>query len=651
MEDKNKKKINYMFNSNTDKTLLLNKEQLKQRLVEIPKEPGCYLMKDINDKLLYVGKSKSLRDRVRSYFNKSSDLSVRISLMVRQISEIEIIITDSEAEALTLEANLIKNHQPYFNVLLKDDKKYPYLCITWSEPYPRIFITRRRRQLNIEDRFYGPYVDVTALRKTLFLVKRMFPLRQRPRPLYKDRTCLNYSIGRCPGVCQNLISAKDYQNTLKKVAMIFQGRTNELNTILKKQMQHYSDKMQYEIAATIRDQIKGLELLVEDQKVSLPDSNINRDVIALVDDSRTASIQLFKMREGKLVGRIGYLTSCIGLDKDIILQKIIEEHYSNVEAIEIPPEIVVQENLRDLSLISDCLTEMRGRKVKISIPMRGAKSHLIELVQKNAMHELERSQKGQERTSLELEDLAQMLELDHLPNRIEGYDISHIQGSDAVASQVVFVDGIPSKQNYRKYKIRNNSIISGHSDDYLALREVINRRFRKWSRLKQEGFNFKNISNSVLNTTGSNDWPDLILIDGGKGQLNSVLLELKQLNLIEEVNVCSIAKKHEQIFIGGYSEPINSHSDQLGVMLLRRVRDEAHRFAVSFHRQLRGDRMTKGNLSEIKGLGPRRRKVLLNHFRSVEAIQFATLEQLVNSPGLGKTLANEVWNYFHKDIS
>ena len=296
--------------------LLTQPDRLERRLKEIPSEPGCYLMRDREDRILYVGKSKALRSRVRSYFRSRHDLSPRIRLMTRQVCEIEFIVTDSEAEALVLESNLIKNHQPHFNVLLKDDKKYPYLCITWSEAYPRIFITRRRRFRSPLDRFYGPYVDVGLLRRTLFLVKRVFPLRQRPRPLYPDRTCLNHAIGRCPGVCQEKISSEDYHRTLRKVAMVFQGRSDELQVLLNEQMERYAERLDFESAARVRDQLQGLDQLTADQKMSLPDSSVSRDVLALACDEKVAAVQLFQMRAGKLVGRLGFTADAHGLNLD-----------------------------------------------------------------------------------------------------------------------------------------------------------------------------------------------------------------------------------------------------------------------------------------------------------------------------------------------
>ncbi len=634
--------------------LLTQPQLLESRLRDIPAEPGCYLMRDGDDRILYVGKSKSLRSRVRSYFRSRHDLSPRIRLMTRQVCEIEFIVTDSEAEALALESNLIKNHQPHFNVLLKDDKKYPYLCITWSEAYPRIFITRRRRFRSPLDRFYGPYVDVGLLRRTLFLVKRVFPLRQRPRPLHPDRTCLNFSIGRCPGVCQEMITSQDYHRTLRKVAMVFQGRSDELQTLLKQQMERYAERLDFESAARVRDQLQGLDQLTADQKMSLPDSSVSRDVLALASDERVAAVQLFQMRAGKLVGRLGYTADASGLEPGVILQRVIEEHYSQVDSVEIPPELLVQHELPQQNLLEEWLTEQRERKVQIHWPQRRQKADLIELVQRNAEFELLRAKQGQEQQALAMEDLAQLLELSGSPRRIEGYDISHIQGSDAVASQVVFIDGLPAKQHYRKYKIRSSSIRSGHSDDFMAMAEVIRRRFRRWARAKAEGADLAALrqrGGSALQTDGLNDWPDVVMIDGGKGQLSSVMEALRELDLQEELQVCSLAKQREEVFLPGESQPLDSEPDQLGVALLRRLRDEAHRFAVSFHRQQRGERMKRSRLSDIPGLGPKRVKELLAHFHSIDAIQLASIERLSQAPGVGPSLAREIHCFFHPETS
>ena len=651
MSNSSIEKINNKYNFKIEYKLINNKELLKSRLSEIPKSSGCYLFKDIDNNLLYIGKSKKLRSRVSSYFNNYSDLTPRLSLMVRQITEIEIIVTDSEYEALNLESNLIKTNKPYFNILLKDDKKYPYLCITWSEKYPRIFITRRRRNRNNLDRYYGPYVDVGLLRRTLFTIKKIFPLRQRPRPVYKDRTCLNYSIGRCPGVCQEVISSDDYKKIMKQVSMIFQGRNDDLEIFLQKKMLQFSNDLDYENAAKIRDQISGLKLLTESQKISIPDSSINRDIFGIVSEKNVASIQIFQMRSGKLIGRIGYSQKLNNEDENLILQKILEEHYMNVEPVEIPSEILIQYNLPKQATIEDWLTELRKKKVKILIPKRNKKHETVEMVLKNAKLELDRIINGIQDNESSIEDLAQILELSEQPKRIEGYDISHIQGSDPVASQVVFIDGIPSKQDYRKYKIKDPNVFVGHSDDFASIYEVIHRRFKKWSRFKKSGGDFSILNdktNSKLDNELLSDWPDLIMIDGGKGQLNAAIKALKELNLEEEVTICSLAKKNEEIFIPGFTKSLETDENQKGVLLLRRVRDEAHRFALSFHRDKRSKRMNRSQLSQISGLGPSRIRELLEHFKSIDAIRIASKEDLSKVKGLGKNSVNDIYEYFNE---
>jgi len=731
----------------TTKTLPLVKdsERLEIRLKEIPAVPGVYLMRDEGDRILYIGKSKRLRNRVRSYFRESQNLSPRIAMMVQQVREIEFIATDTEAEALALEANLVKQHQPYFNVLLKDDKKYPYLCITWSEEYPRIFITRKRRAGSAKDRYYGPYVDTGALRSTLHLIKRIFPLRQRPQPLFKDRPCLNYDIGRCVGVCQGLMSEEDYRKIIQKVAMIFQGRTQELLDMLEPQMEQSAADLNFEIAARIRDQINGLQSLSAGQKVSLPNDTISRDAIALAADSQHACIQLFQIRAGQLVGRLGFMAETPpqpragtgapplhsggeelsqlslssphpragqgasplhsgreelsqlslssphyqggergGVEAGAILQRVLEEHYQNVESVEIPSEILVQYELPEGEILADWLSNRKGRKVTILTPQRQTKAELIEMVERNAEYELARLQKLSDRNSQAMQDLAEILDLPEVPHRIEGYDISHIQGSDAVASRVVFIDGLPAHQHYRHYKIKNPEIKSGHSDDFASLAEVIGRRFRG---VKEEGSSatdcvtdltdrrkkedeFSNLGDgkegieneesefrhlgeqeeiSSLSTVSHPivDKPDLIMIDGGKGQLSAVVAVLREMNLLEELRVVSLAKQREEIFLPGESLPLTTNSEQPGVQLLRLVRDEAHRFAVSFHRDQRSERMKRSRLDEIPGLGQHRQKQLLAHFRSIDYLRLANPEQLTEVPGIGPRLAQQIYAYFH----
>ena len=614
--------------------LIKDPERLESRLGEIPPEPGVYLMRDNSDRIMYIGKSRKLRSRVRSYFRDSTNKTERIMTMVKLVTEIEFIVTDTEAEALALEANLIKEHQPYFNVLLKDDKKYPYLCISWSEDYPRIFITRKRQLRGEKDRFYGPYTDSGLLREVVGLCKRIFPLRQRPQPLFKDRPCLNYDLGRCPGVCQQLISPEEYRKIVQKVAMVFQGRTQELIEILTTQMQTAAASLNFESAARIRDQITGLKSLTAQQKVSLPDDTVSRDAIALASDEKHTCIQLFQIRAGQLVGRLAFVAESHA-EPGAILQRVLEEHYQTAEGVEIPTEILVQHELPDGEILADVLTQRKGKKVTILAPLRQIKAELIEMVERNAEFELQRMQKLGDRNQQGMQDLAAILDLSDLPHRIEGYDISHIQGANAVASQVVFIDGLPAKQHYRHYKIKNPTVTAGHSDDFASLAEVIQRRFRKYLEQPQ------------LPRVGNPDWPDLVMIDGGKGQLSSVVAILQEMNLLADLRVVSLAKKREEIFLPGESAPLETDAEQPGVQLLRRLRDEAHRFAVSFHRQQRSDRLKRSRLDEIPGLGHHRQKLLLGHFRSVDYIRQATPTQLAEVPGIGPHLAQEIYDYFH----
>lgn len=614
--------------------LVKDPERLESRLKEIPPQPGVYFMRDASDRIMYIGKSRKLRSRVRSYFRDSQRLSERIATMVKQVTDIEFIVTDTETEALALEANLIKQHQPYFNVLLKDDKKYPYVCITWSEDYPRIFITRKRQLAKGKDKFYGPYTDSRLLREILRICKRIFPLRQRPQPLFKDRPCLNYDLGRCPGVCQKLETPEEYRKTVQKVAMVFQGRGQELVDILNEAMCKQAEALNFESAARYRDQINGLKSLTADQKVSLPDDTVSRDAIALAKDDNHACIQLFQIRAGQLVGRLAFVADA-SAEPGAILQRVLEEHYQTADDVEIPAEILVQHELPDSDILAAALSQRKGRKVTIVAPQRQLKAELLEMVERNAQYELERMQKLGDRNSEAMQDLAAIIDLPDLPHRIEGYDISHIQGSNAVASQVVFIDGLPAKQHYRHYKIKNPTVTAGHSDDFASLAEVIQRRFRKF------------IEDPQLQRLGNPDFPDLVMIDGGKGQLSAVVAVLQEMNLMEDVRVVSLAKKREEIFLPGESLPVETDAEQPGVQLLRRLRDEAHRFAVTFHRQQRSDKLKRSRLDEIPGLGSHRQKQLLAHFRSVDYIRLATPAQLGEVPGIGPRLAQEIYDYFH----
>ncbi|MBD0389339.1 MAG: excinuclease ABC subunit UvrC, partial [Nostoc sp. C3-bin3] len=404
--------------------------------------------------------------------------------------------------------------------------------------------------------------------------------------------------------------------------------------ILTQEMNAASENLNFESAARIRDQISGLKSLTANQKVSLPDDTVSRDAIALAANEEYACIQLFQIRAGQLVGRLAFVADAHA-EPGAILQRALEEHYQTADSVEIPLEILVQHDLPDSEILADVLTQRKGKKVTILTPLRQTKAELIEMVERNAQYELQRMQKLGDRNDQAMQDLAAILDLPDVPHRIEGYDISHIQGSNAVASQVVFIDGLPAKQHYRHYKIKNPTVTAGHSDDFASLAEVIGRRFRKYA------------DDPQLSRLGNPDWPDLIMIDGGKGQLSSVVAVLQEMNLLEDLRVVSLAKQREEIFLPGESKPLTTDSEQAGVQLLRRLRDEAHRFAVTFHRQQRSDKLKRSRLDEIPGLGHHRQKQLLGHFRSVDYIRQAAPTQLAEVPGIGPRLAQEIYDYFH----
>jgi excinuclease ABC subunit C len=414
--------------------------------------------------------------------------------------------------------------------------------------------------------------------------------------------------------------------------MVFQGRTGELVNILQQQMERASEALNFEQAARLRDQIKALNALGADQKVALPDDTVSRDAIALAQDAKHCCIQLFQIRAGKLVGRLGFFTEGQTASPGEILQRVLEEHYAQAEGVEIPAEIVLQHPLPEAEMVSEWLGQKRGRKVDLVVPQRQLKAEMIEMVERNAQYELERTQREADRNTEALQDLAELLELPELPKRIEGYDISHIQGSNAVASQVVFVDGVAAKQHYRHYKIKNPTVTIGHSDDFASMAEVLGRRFRKYD---------------PDTACEAADFPDLLMIDGGKGQLSAVVSVLEELNLISQVKVIGLAKQREEIFLPGESLPLHTDSEQPGVQLLRRVRNEAHRFAVSFHRQQRLKHSRRSRLDEIPGLGFHRQKQLLAHFHSVDYIRQASVEQLCQVSGIGSSLAEQIYDYFH----
>jgi excinuclease ABC subunit C len=438
---------------------------------------------------------------------------------------------------------------------------------------------------------------------------------------------------------------------MQKVAMIFQGRTRELIDSLTAKMEAAAEELEFEKAAQMRDRINILKHLGADQKVSLPDDTISRDAIALASDDRHSCIQLFQIRAGRLVGRLAFVADSQSELPAMILQRTLEAHYQSCEPIEIPNEIHTQLELPEADILGAWLSERRGKKVSICTPQRQLKAELIEMVERNALYELARVQKQSDRNIQSLEGLMEILDLEDLPHRMECYDISHIQGSDAVASQVVFIDGLPAKQHYRHYKIRNPEVTAGHSDDFASLAEVISRRFRKYANTPEQSKGRANELPVETSDRFDEDFPDLVTIDGGKGQLSAVMAAIERLGLTEDLRVISLAKKKEEIFLPGATKALDVDAEHPGVQLLRRLRDEAHRFAITFHRKKRSQRMQRSYLDRIPGLGHHRQKQLLTKFHSVEYIRQASVEQIADTPGIGPKLARQIYAHFHPNLN
>ena len=605
--------------------LLQDSERLALRMSELPVDPGVYLMKDLEGAVIYIGKAKNLRNRVRTYFQAGTEHSPKTQIMVQQVADFELILTDTEAEALTLEENLVKDRQPRYNILLKDDKQYPFLCITWSEEYPRILVCRPRGYRKPKDKYFGPYVDAGALHETVKFLKRVFPLRQRPTPVFKDRPCINYDMGRCPGICQRLITPADYRKTIEEAQQVIQGKTDELVQALAVRMGDAAEELHFEAAAKFRDQIQNLEMLSERQKMSIPDPGISRDAVALAADSYRVVVQIFQVRKGKLIGRLGFSFQATQEEPGPLLQTVLEKHYRSLDPEDLPLEILTQHELPTPELLEAWLSESKGRKVTIKAPQRQMKAELIELVVRNAELELQRLTRSSDVHQQALVRLMEVLDLPSPPQRLECYDISHIQGTDTVASRVVFVNGKPCKADYRHYKIRDPKIQAGQPDDFASMAEVIGRRFKP---------------------NQSEELPDLVVIDGGKGQLSSARAVMEELG-VDHLPTIGLAKRMEEIFKPQQSKPILLDHRDVGLQLLQQIRDEAHRFAITYHRNLRGKRMTTSALDEIPGLGPSRQDSLLKQFSSVPKLCKASIEEIAGVPGISQKLARVIYSHFH----
>ena len=598
-------------------------DKILKALAVLPDRPGVYLMRDEKGKIIYVGKAVILKNRVRSYFRESSAHAPKVRALVSKVRDLETIVTDNELEALILECNLIKEHRPRYNISLKDDKSYPYLKVTLQEDFPRIYVTRR--VLRDGAKYYGPFADAGALHSSVKLVGEMFPLRN-CRKMNTTRPCLQYHIKRCLAPCAGFVSPKDYGEMIKSVLMLLEGRTGKLLQELKKRMNAASEAYEFEEAARLRDQLQAVRRLNEQQKAVTAGGD--QDAVALARDATGVCLQIFFVRQGKLVGRDNFFVGNENDENDReIITAFLKQYY--LDATFIPQEIIVPElpEEEERKLMTRWLSDKARKKVKLVKPLRGLKQELLKLAADNAGKNLdERLRKGQIKLKTEeeaLSDLARYLRLSALPDRIECFDISHVQGSETVASMVVFRQGKPSKRDYRKYKLRTTE---GKPDDFKSMQEVVYRRYVKLE-----------------------DLPGLIIIDGGKGQLSAALEVIRGLGL-HEVPVIGLAKREEEIFRENVSESLLLQKDSEALKLIQRIRDEAHRFAISYHRKLRGKRNLISVLDHIEGVGPKRRQALWKKFGTLEAMKDADEEQLAAAEGMNKEVAKRVYNFFRADL-
>ncbi|WP_456407627.1 excinuclease ABC subunit UvrC [Caldithrix abyssi] len=605
--------------------------KLEDKLSRIPAKPGCYLFKDQSGAILYVGKANVLKNRVRSYFQKSRPFHPRLNALVKKIADIEWIVTDSEVEALILENNLIKEHKPRYNVNLRDDKSYPFIRIT-NEDFPQVFVTRKIVRDGSE--YFGPYTDVKNVRYVLKTLRQIFPIRSckfqlTPQVIEKKKVdlCLDYYIKKCKGPCQGLQSKEDYARMIEQVRKFLRGKTDELSKELKRQMADLAARMEFEEAALVRDRLKALEQYRNNQKIVQGDFK-DRDVFAIALEDQDACTVVFKIREGKIIGKQHFYLKQVGWKNDAeVLEEFLNQYYfSNQDR---PQEIFVQTALESASALESWLTRESGRRVRVVTPQRGEKHKLVQMAVKNARFLLDELQlqkmKKEQTVHFTVLALHRDLNLPKPPLIIECFDISNIQGSDAVASMVCFENGKPKKSEYRRFKINTKQT----PDDFAMMREVIGRRYRRLLDEKKR-------------------LPDLIVVDGGKGQLSSAVQVLKQLGL-EDQPVIGLAKRLEEVFVPGEKESRILPEKSSGLRLLQQIRDEAHRFAVTFHRKRRSKRTLHSILDDIPGVGPTRRQKLLRVFGSVKNVAAASKHELMSKAGLPEKVAEAVKEFFEKN--
>ncbi len=614
---------------------------IQEELKKLPDRPGVYLMHDKNDTIIYVGKAVSLKNRVRQYFRASHNEGIRKDQMVSLIDRFEYIITDSELEALVLECNLIKEHRPKYNILLKDDKTYPYIKVTLGETYPRVLFSRQMKK--DKSQYFGPYTSAGAVKDTIELIRRLYQLRtcnrQLPRDTKKERPCLNYHIHQCQAPCQGYISPEDYRVQMKKAMDFLNGNYKPVLEELEQKMQAASAQLDFEKAKEYRDLMNSVRQVSEKQKVTNSDGE-DKDIIALAKDDRDAVVQVFFIRDGRLIGREHfYVTIETGNTTEQILASFIKQYYAGTPFI--PKEIMLQKAIEESEIIARWLSEKRGQKVYIRVPRKGMKEKLVDLAQKNARlvlnQDKERLRREEGRTIGAMKEIAHILGLPGI-SRVEAFDISNTNGFESVGSMIVYEKGRPCRSDYRKFKLRT---VTG-PDDYASMHEVLTRRFVHGMEERRE-----HAEKKLEDAYGSfTRFPDLIMMDGGRGQVNIALQVLDELHL--SIPVCGMVKDDSHRTRGLYFHntelPIDKNSE--GFKLITRIQDEAHRFAIEYHRSLRSKGQVHSALDDIPGIGPARRKALMRCFQSMDAIREATVEQLCEAESMNEKAALAVYQYF-----
>jgi excinuclease ABC subunit C len=602
--------------------------EFEERLKALPNEPGVYIFKSAQGEVLYVGKSVSLRSRVRSYFGSPHGLTAKTRELVARIADFEVILTDSELEALVLENTLIKEHRPRYNIRLRDDKTYPFIKVTLNEQWPRVLKTRRVEQDGA--RYFGPFSNTGSVNRTLRLLGKIFPYCSRDKEITgkAKRPCLDYHIGRCLGACAGLADHDAYMAAIEQAILFLEGKTDQVVQMVRRQMEQAAANLEFERAAAMRDQVQDLEHVIERQKVVSAHA-ADEDVIAFARDDGNACVQVFFIRRGRLIGTEHFLLEGTEEEEPVqVMSSFVTQFYEN--AAQVPKTILLQHEVSEWAVIEEWLRKKRGRKVTLRVPRRGEKRRLVELVARNASEALEQVRlkwlSEKQRQVGALAELRDVLGLEGLPRRIEGYDISTLQGRSSVGSMVVFEDGSSRRSKYRRFRIRT---VSGQ-DDYAMMAEVLRRRFRRAVEADDRD-----------KARGWADLPDLVLIDGGKGQLGIATEVLREAGL-GEIPLVGLAKREELLFVPGQSDPLILPEDSLGLQLLQQVRDEAHRFAVTYHRQRRRKKGLRSRLDDVRGIGPTRKAALLKQFGTLDAMRKASVEELAAVPGMNRSVAERL---------